>query len=211
MLAVRRNIERMVKVSGRRPADITLVCVTKQADAGRIAEALKCGVSDIGENRVQDAAEKYSILGSAARWHLIGHLQTNKVKKAVEIFDLIHSIDSFRLAEAVAKEAGKIGKTQDVLLEVNVSGEASKFGIKPGEALYLTRRIRALNNIRLLGFMTIAPLADNPENARPCFKRLRELSEEAGLNVLSMGMSQDYQVAIEEGATMVRIGSAIFK
>ena len=211
MIAVRRDIEKAAKVSHRRLKDITLVCVTKQAGVGQIKEAMKCGVADIGENRIQDAAEKYNILGRAAKWHLIGHLQTNKVKKAVEIFDLIHSIDSLHLAETVSREAGKINKIQDVLIEVNTSREAGKFGVKQEETLPLLEQIKILNNIRVLGFMTIAPLADDSEKARPCFRRLKELSKAAGLGVLSMGMSQDYQVAIEEGATMVRVGSAIFK
>lgn len=222
MIAVRRNIEKAARISGRRPADITLVCVTKQAAIEQIKEAIACGITDIGENRVQDAAEKIIAVGARCcvplRWHLIGHLQTNKAKKAVEIFDLIHSIDSFHLAETVSKEAGKINKTQDILIEVNISKEESKFGVKPEETPPLIERIKALNNIRVLGLMTIAPLTDNPENARPCFRRLRDILRDveapqwgASTPQLSMGMSQDYQAAIEEGATMVRIGSAIFK
>ena len=228
---VRCNIAAAAIKSGRRPQDITLVCVTKEAAIDQIKEAAACGVIDIGENRIQDAAEKYKLLGAPAhqrtsaqvKWHLIGHLQTNKVKKAVEIFDLIHSVDSLRLAEEISKESAKIGKVQDILIQVNTSGEESKFGIAPEELKPLIDNIVILKNIRLLGLMTIAPLASDAEKARPYFRKLRELLSEVNSSLraplglamtatqLSMGMSGDYQIAIEEGATMVRIGSAIFK
>jgi len=221
LISVRQNIERSAQKAGRKPQDITLVCVTKEADVEEIRQAIAFGVSDIGENRVQDAVEKFSIIGQRARWHLIGHLQTNKVKKAVEIFDLIHSVDSFHLTESVSKEAAKINKIQDILIQVNASGEQSKFGVNPHETISLLRKIISLNNIRVLGFMTMAPLTGDRENIRFCFRKLKQLSEEARdmlimtyklqFIALSMGMSNDYQVAIEEGATMVRIGSAIFK
>ena len=233
LAVVRRNIAEAAKRAGRRPEDIALVCVTKQASIEQIKEAIGLGITNIAENRVQDAVEKHEEIASVAslprndggvRWHLIGHLQTNKVKKAVEIFDLIHSVDSLRLAEEISKEAAKIGKVQDILIQVNTSGEETKFGITPEELKSLIVNIVRLNNINILGLMTIAPLVDDVEKARPCFKRLRELLKgdcfarhrnSGGLAMtatqLSMGMSQDYQVAIEEGATIVRIGSAIFK
>ena len=231
MAVVRRNIDEAAKRAGRRPEDIALVCVTKQASIEQIKEAIGLGITNIAENRVQDAVEKHEEIASVAslprndggvRWHLIGHLQTNKVKKAVEIFDLIHSVDSLRLAEEISKEAAKIGKVQDILIQVNTSGEETKFGITPEELKSLIVNIVRLNNINILGLMTIAPLVDDVEKARTNFRKLNELSEELKIflrstkydvrtTALSMGMSNDYQVAIEEGATIVRIGSAIFK
>jgi len=206
--------------AGRDPQAITLVCVTKEANLAQTKDAISCGITDIGENRIQDAVAKYKILGAPVRWHLVGHLQTNKVKRAVEIFDIIHSVDSLRLAEAISREAAKINKVQDILVEVNTSGEESKFGVSPEETPPLIKQIALLNNIRLLGLMTVAPMVDDPQKARPYFKRLREILHDLNVETpqwgvstpqLSMGMSNDYQVAIQEGATMVRIGSAIFK
>jgi pyridoxal phosphate enzyme (YggS family) len=236
---VRQRIRVAAERSGRRFEDVQLVCVTKEATPDAVKEAIRCGVTDIGENRLQDAVEKYDDLGvwasghlgnpvsqfpsfpdaqmprSPLKWHFIGHLQTNKVKKAVEIFDLIHSVDSFRLCEAISREAAKINKTQDILIQVNTSGEKSKFGIEPKQTLDLIERLAQLNSVRVLGLMTIAPLVDDSEMARPCFRKLKQLSEELKnffpQPVLSMGMSGDYEVAIQEGSTMVRIGRAIFK
>ncbi len=209
---VRENIVVSAKKAGRRPEDITLVCVTKKAEIEQIKEAIACGITDIGENRIQNAVEKYNLLRSPAlKWHLIGHLQTNKVKKAVEVFSLIHSVDSFHLAEAISKEAARINKTQDILIQVNTSEEQSKFGIKPEQAIDLFNKIVLLNNIKVLGLMTLGPLQGGQEAARQCFRTLKKLFDELNLKVLSMGMSGDYQAAIEEGSTMVRIGSAIFK
>lgn len=208
---VRQNITDTAVRSGRKAQDITLVCVTKEAAIEQIRQAIACGVSDIGENRVQDAVKKYDVLGRLVKWHLIGHLQANKVKKAVEIFDLIHSVDSVNLAEAISKEAAKINKVQNILIQANISGEKTKFGIKPEETLSLINNILPLNNIKVLGLMTIAPLVSDPENARKYFRSLKELTDANNLDVLSMGMSNDYKIAIEEGATMVRIGSTIFK
>jgi len=212
LASIRERIEKAAKSCDRDPASIKLIAVTKEADLDQIKEAIARGITDIGENRIQDAIGKYNVLGNTIKWHMIGHLQTNKVNKAVEIFDLIHSVDSLRLAEAISKEATKIDKTQDILVQVNASGEESKFGISPKEAKPLIEQIIALSNIRVLGLMTMAPFVDDPEETRPCFKKLKELSGEiAPATELSMGMSQDYEVAIQEGATMVRIGSAIFK
>lgn len=226
---VKHNIAQAAKKSGRRPEDITLVCVTKEATIEQARQAIACGITDIGENRVQDALVKYAALRGTMddgrgtiRWHFIGHLQTNKARKAVEIFDLIHSIDSFHLADGISKDAAKINKAQDILIQVNTSGEQSKFGVSPERTIALLKQMIPLNNIRVLGLMTIAPLTDDPEETRPYFRKLKQLSEkikdflrvtshESAKTVLSMGMSQDYQVAVEEGATMVRIGSAIFK
>jgi len=209
---VRENISDSAKKAGKSPEDIAIICVTKKASIEQIKEAIACGVTDIGENRIQNAVEKYNLLRSAAlKWHLIGHLQTNKVKKAVEVFDLIHSVDSLHIAEAISKEAAKINKTQDILIQVNTSGEQSKFGVKPESATDLIKQIVLLNNIKVLGLMTIGPLQGSIEDARQCFRKLKKLSDMFNFKILSMGMSGDYQAAIEEGSTMVRIGSAIFK
>jgi len=216
--SVRRRIATCCERSARSQDEVKLIAVTKEASTGQIEEILSLGVKDIGENRIQDAAVKYETIGKRAFWHMIGHLQTNKSKDAVRIFSLIHSVDSVRLAEAIDKEASKIGKVQDILAQVNVSGEASKFGIKPEDADGFANSIRALKNIRFVGLMTIAPESDDPESSRPYFKALRELrdrlntlrAKQDALRVLSMGMTGDFEVAIEEGATMLRVGRAIF-
>ncbi|MDO8536392.1 MAG: YggS family pyridoxal phosphate-dependent enzyme [Candidatus Omnitrophota bacterium] len=215
--AVTQRISRSCEKSGRLADGVKLVCVTKEVDLAQIEEVLALGVRNIGENRVQDAAVKYKAIGDKAIWHLVGHLQTNKVRDAVKIFSLIHSLDSIRLAKEIDAQAKKIGKTQDVLVQVNVSGEESKFGIAPDGALKLIRETALYPNINILGLMTIAPEVNDPKEAGPFFRRLRELRDElnSALNtqysILSMGMSNDFEVAIEEGSTMVRIGRAIFK
>ncbi len=204
--------------AGRDPSSVKLIAVTKTVDIKRIREAVAAGASALGENRVQEAREKIEQLGSLAGWHLIGHLQSNKAKYAVKLFELIHSIDSLELAQEVDKQAAKIGKIQDVLIEVNISGETSKAGIPADDAANLIRKTAALKNISIKGLMTMPPFFDNPEEARPYFKKLRDLSVQIDLdkipNVsmeeLSMGMSGDFEVAVEEGATMVRVGTAIF-
>jgi pyridoxal phosphate enzyme (YggS family) len=222
---VKAKIYATARKVGRSPEDITLVCVTKGIDTERIKEIISLGIANIGENRVQEAKEKYTILTQTAnrkpltvRWHMVGHLQTNKVKYAVRLFDLIHSVDSLKLAQEIDKEAKKINKIQEVLIEVNTSGERTKFGIEPEKTLSLAEEILKLRNLRLRGMMTIAAILNNPEKARPYFRTLRELRDKIyqlrvtnyELPILSMGMSQDFEVAIEEGATMVRIGTAIF-
>lgn len=219
---VRENIRRATEKAGRNADSVTLVCVTKGRPPEEIKEAIRSGLCDIGENKVQEALAKYNALRKAQiKWHLVGHLQTNKVRAAVEIFDLIHSVDSLKLAQEIDRQALKINKVQDVLIEVNTSGEASKFGVRPEETPGLIKEATGLKNIRLQGLMTIAPIAEDKELARPYFKKLRELKDEINkfllttydlkLTTLSMGMSQDYEVAVEEGSTMVRIGTAIFK
>lgn len=219
---IRRRIELVCKRTGRRPEEITLVAVTKGISLEEIKEAINRGIRDIGENRIQEALLKYEGRGTkdegrGTRWHMIGHLQTNKVKEAVRIFDLIQSVDSLRLAQAISMEAGKINKQQDILLEVKTSSEESKFGLKPEDTLAVFQEISRLPNLNLKGLMTIAPFTDNPEASRPYFKMLKELSEQTfghptGVQrVLSMGMSNDFEVAIEEGSTMVRLGRAIFE
>ena len=212
------RISRCCEKSGRAIPSVKLICVTKETDIVQIEEVFSLGVKDIGENRVQDAASKHRSIGDRINWHLIGHLQTNKVKDAVKIFSLIHSVDSLRLAEEISKEAKKIGKTQGVLIQVNASGEESKFGIKPKDVINFFKEAALYPNISISGLMTIAPEVDDPEKARPFFRKLRELRDElqdlkltAHSLQLSMGMTNDFEVAIEEGATMVRIGRAIFK
>ena len=216
--AVTQRISRSCEKSGR-PADaVKLVCVTKEADLPEIEWVLALGVKDIGENRVQDALIKQRATGDKATWHLIGHLQTNKVNDAVRVFSLIHSVDSIRLAKKIDAQAKKIGKVQDMLIQVNTSGEETKFGVTPDESLKLFKEVASYSNVNVLGLMTIAPEVDDPEEARPCFRRLRELRDQLNavrctqyaVRELSMGMTNDFEVAIEEGSTIVRIGRAIF-
>ncbi len=172
----------------------------------------------IGENKVQEAKKKYQILTGDIEWHLVGHLQTNKVKYAVEIFDLIHSVDSIKLAKEIDKRSLQFGKITNVLVEVNVSGEETKYGIRPEEIELFLGEISKFSGIRVMGLMTIAPIVKNKEEVRPYFKKLRELSKKINneniknvkMDYLSMGMTDDFEVAIEEGANMVRIGRGVF-
>lgn len=210
--SVRQRIERACKRAAIPPQDAKIVCVTKGRPADEIIEAIEAGVGIIGENRVQEAALKYKAIGNKTEWHLVGHLQTNKAKDAVRIFSLIHSVDSLRLAEEIDRQAGKIGKVQDILVQVNVSGEKSKFGMAPDQVPAFLNGSALYRNIRIKGLMTIAPEVDDPEKARPYFRRLRKLRDEINsLQLLSMGMSNDFEVAVEEGSNMVRIGRAIFE
>lgn len=214
---VKERISAVCSSAGRDPDSITIICVTKGRPLEQIKEAIEAGITDIGENRTQEAAAKYkeiSAIGQslpAVKWHMIGHLQTNKAKEAVKIFDLIQSVDSPHLAEAINKEALKLNKLQNILIEVKTSPEASKSGLKPQEAQEVIRGIAAFKNINIKGLMTIAPLVDNSEEARPYFKMLRELRDKIDKRmILSMGMTDDFEVAIEEGADMVRLGRAVF-
>jgi pyridoxal phosphate enzyme (YggS family) len=175
-----------------------------------IQRAFQAGMRHFGESRIQEAKEKIAglpALQSRATWHMVGHLQTNKVKTAVEIFDIIHSVDSIRLAEAISQNAQRF---MPILVQVNISGEASKSGFPAHEAASAVERLSRLPQLRVAGLMTIAPYTDHPEEVRPVFRQLRELRDALGLEHLSMGMTDDFEVAIEEGATMVRIGRAIF-
>lgn len=217
--SIRQRIARACEKALRQPDEVKLVCVTKEANLEEINELLGSGEKSVGENRVQEALSKYRIIGDKADWHLVGHLQTNKTKDAVRMFSLIHSVDSARLARKIDEEARKINKIQDVLIQVNASGEDSKFGLAPDELEAFLKEAAAFNNISIKGLMTIAPESGNPEEARPCFKKLREIMARINslqlttynLQLLSMGMSGDFEVAIEEGSNMVRIGRAIFK
>ena len=217
--AVTHRIARSCEKSGRPIDAVKLVCVTKEADLSQIEELLALGVKDIGENRVQDALVKYKAIGTRAIWHLIGHLQTNKVRDAVGISSLIHSVDSLRLVEAIDREAKRVGKIQDVLIQVNTSGEESKFGISRDEVKPFFEKAALYPNISISGLMTIASEVDDPEKARPCFRKLREIRDmlieirdtRYEIRDLSMGMTNDFEIAIEEGSTMGRVGRAIFK
>jgi hypothetical protein len=215
---IRENIAAAALKSGRSPSDVKLMAVTKTVDDERIMEAVKVGVDIIGENYVQEAKRKIEKIGKAIDWHLIGHLQSNKAKYAVRFFDMIHSVDRISLAEEIDKRSKTVGRIMKVLIEVNTSGEETKNGISPENALDLAAKISRLDNLSLRGLMTMPPWFDDPEDARPYFAALRELSdkitrgniENVKMEELSMGMSGDYEVAVEEGATIVRIGRAIF-
>jgi len=205
----------------RDPSEITLIGVTKYSPVDQINEAIEAGLAYVGENRVQDAEQKFPLLKPGVIKHMIGHLQSNKVKLAVELFDLIESVDSLKLAQEIDKQAAQRNKVMDVLIQVNVSGEEQKFGVEKTGALQLIEAISKLNSIRVLGLMTMAPLTDNTNIIRKCFKDLKDLLDQIKDNMpdldnvqmkyLSMGMSSDYEIALEEGANMIRIGSAIFK
>jgi len=222
---INAQISRVCSKINRNPEEISIVAVSKERSPQEIKEVILVGIADIGENRVQEAVAKYIELRPNTydlrpiKWHMIGHLQTNKVKEAVKIFDLIQSVDSLHLAVEIDKQAVKIDKIQDILIEIKTSTEAAKFGLKLDEAVEVIKEIAGLKNINIKGLMTIAPLGGESEKARPYFRMLRELKDkinQAGvlsfqLRVLSMGMTDDFEVAIEEGSTMVRLGRAIFE
>lgn len=204
--------------AGRSRSEVTLIAVSKTKPASMIEEVYSFGQRDFGENKVQELTEKYEVLPEDIRWHLIGHLQRNKVKYIVDKACLIHSVDSLRLAETIEEQAAKKGVTVPVLIEVNVAGEESKFGVSVEEASVLAEKISHLTHLSLCGLMTIAPFVSDPEDNRDIFRRLKKLSvdieakniDNVTMNVLSMGMTNDYEVAVEEGATLVRVGTGIF-
>lgn len=204
--------------AGRDPSEVTLVAVTKNVDAGRVALAAKAGVSDFGENRVQEAAEKIPLVDADVAWHFVGHLQRNKARDVVELFSLIHSLDSMKLAHELNRRCEMADSSTDLLLQVNISGEETKFGVPPEMAKDFLLEVARYERLRVRGLMTIAPYSDDPEDARPWFSQARQLMGELGrlsisnvrMDELSMGMSGDYEVAIEEGATIIRVGTAIF-
>ena len=213
---MRARVAAAAERASRNPDTILLIAVTKAVAPERVEEAWAAGLTVFGENKVQEAKVKIPLVSSRTRWHMIGHLQTNKARDAVALFELIHSVDSVKLAGELDKCAGQAGKTQAILLEVNVSGEAGKFGLKPEDLAATLEQINTLPRIEIRGLMTMAPFAEDVEKARPHFRRLRELRDEmenrfgVRLPELSMGMSHDFEAAVEEGATMVRIGTAIF-
>jgi len=215
LLKVREKIERAAQKAGRDPKEIKLVAVSKTVEVDRIKEAIEAGVSILGENYVQEAQEKIEALGKPVSWHFIGHLQSNKAKYAVRLFDVIHSLDSIPLAEELSRRAEQPDRVIRVMIEVNLSKEATKFGTDEERVLNLARRIQNLGHLSLEGLMTMPPYFDSPEMSRPYYVALRELEDRMikdgiPLKELSMGMSNDFEIAIEEGATYVRVGTAIF-
>ena len=204
--------------SGRKGEDVLLIAVTKLHTPGEINQAIDAGITDIGENKVQEILNKYDSV-KPVRWHLIGHLQTNKVKYIIDKVDLIHSVDSYRLAEEIEMRATAVDKIMDILVQVNAADEESKFGVSSSEADELIEQIRAnCPHIRIKGLMCIAPFFDDPEDARPVFEAVKRIydryayirEDNLDFEYLSMGMSQDFEVAIEEGANCIRVGTAIF-
>ena len=215
---VRKRIERAAERAGRSPEQITLVGISKVQPIEKIQAAVDAGLVYLGENRVQEAAGKIPQITGNVHWRLVGHLQRNKAKKAVELFDMIESIDSERLADEVSRRCEAAGKVMDILLEVNVGGEEAKTGVEPSRLMDLARFCAGLEGISVKGIMVIPPFDPDPEKSRPYFQRSRRLFEDVkeaeieGLDIrrLSMGMSNDFEVAIDEGATIVRVGTAIF-
>lgn len=207
---VRERIARAAERAGRRAADVLLIAVSKTVEAERIRRAVAAGVPALGENRVQEARAKIAELGRPVPWHLVGQLQMNKAKDAVELFDVIHSLDRLELARELDKRAGARGRAVEALVQVNVAGEAQKGGAAPDALGELLDAIATLPHVRVRGIMAIPPEAPDAEAARPWFRALAKLGERHGLAELSMGMSGDFEVAIEEGATMVRVGTAVF-
>ena len=215
IIRLKERIEKAANRVNRNPEEITLVAVTKTVPPDIILQAIDCGIKIIGENRVQEAKEKFDIIGNRVQWHMVGHLQTNKVKDALKIFTLIHSIDSIKLAEEIEKRATN---TVECLIEVNTSGEPTKFGIKPEDLFRFYEDLKNFKKIKVIGLMTIGPgwAINDPEASRNSFKLLHDLRDELAqafdqeFPILSMGMTSDFEIAIEEGSNMIRIGTAIF-
>lgn len=216
---VRKNIELACERAGRNPEEVTLIAVSKTKPLSDIEEVIATtDTRDFGENKVQEMVDKYEKVSAPVNWHLIGHLQTNKVKYIVDKACLIHSVDSFNLAKTIEKEAVKRNVTANILIEVNVAEEETKFGVRCEEVLPLIEQIKDLPHVKVKGLMTIAPFVENPEDNRVYFRTLRDLSldiaskniDNIDMSVLSMGMTNDYVVAVEEGATLVRVGTGIF-
>lgn len=218
ILSVKKRIEKAALKAARDHGDIKLVAVSKTVGVEEIREAISAGVADLGESYVQEAKEKTEEIGHKVQWHFIGHLQTNKVKQAINLFDMIHSVDRIGLAEEINKRAKQSGKRFSVLIQVNISKETTKSGIERDRAISLVSEVANLTNLKVEGLMTMPPYFDDPEDARPYFKSLRELKgeiekkrfENISMKELSMGMSNDFEIAIEEGATIIRVGTAIF-
>lgn len=215
---VEERIQEACTRAGRDRNEVTLIAVSKTKPAEVLKEAYDLGIRVFGENKVQELTEKYEVLPKDIRWHMIGHLQTNKVKYIADKVELIHSVDSLKLAETIEKEAAKRNRTIDILVEVNVAEEESKFGLKVEEVIPFIEKVAGFSHINVRGLMTIAPFVENPEKNRSVFADLRKLSvditekniDNVNVSILSMGMTNDYEVAIEEGATMVRVGTGIF-
>jgi len=214
-LTIRENAQRILS---ELPPGVELVAAAKTRSPREIREAVEAGVRIIGENYLQEAESAYQVVGDKAKWHFIGHLQKNKVKKAVRLFDMIETVDSLEIAREISKRCAHIGKTMPVLIEINSGREVQKWGVLPEKAVELVREISNLPNLKMTGLMTMGPLLVNPEDLRPYFRETKKLSSQirelnlpnVSMQHLSMGMTDSYQVAIEEGATMVRIGTKIF-
>lgn len=215
---VEARIQAACERAGRKREEVTLIAVSKTKPVQMLQEAYDLGNRIFGENKVQEIVDKYDALPADISWHMIGHLQRNKVKYIIDKVTLIHSVDSLRLAETIEKEAAKKGVTADILIEVNVAKEDTKYGVMPEDAARLVSQISVMPHIRIKGLMAIAPFVTNPEENRIYFQRLRNLAVDIGENksdnvtmsVLSMGMTNDYEIAIEEGATMIRVGTGLF-
>ena len=215
---IRKNIDAACKRSGRDSKDVLLLAVSKTVDVDRIKIAVDCGLNSLGENRVQEIMEKYEPMGENVKWHLIGHLQTNKVKYIIDKVELIHSVESIKLAEEINKQAKKHNLVMDVLVEVNMADEESKFGVKPEKTESFIRELALMDNIRVRGLMTVAPNVENGEENRVYFRNMKQLLVDINakninninMDILSMGMTGDYETAVEEGATIVRVGTGIF-
>jgi hypothetical protein len=210
--------DRVRKILGELPADVQLVAAAKTRTVEEVLEGVEAGLRIIGENYVQEAEKLYRVIGTQAQWHMIGHLQSNKAKKAVEFFDMIETVDSFKLGAAIDKACRKAGKVMPVLIEINSGEEPQKAGVLPEDAISLIKALSRLENVRIMGLMTMGPFEGDPENSRPYFQKTRNLFEKIkAMNLprvemkhLSMGMSNSYKVALEEGANMVRIGTKLF-
>ncbi|MCR5271703.1 MAG: YggS family pyridoxal phosphate-dependent enzyme [Lachnospiraceae bacterium] len=215
---VEQNIKNACAKAGRERDSVTLVAVSKTKPVDMLKEIYDEGVRDFGENKVQEIVAKRENMNDDVRWHMIGHLQRNKVKYIIEDVTMIHSVDSYRLAEEINVQAKKVNRIVPILIEVNIAGEDTKFGVRADETLQLVEEIAPLENVKIEGLMTIAPMVDDPEDNRKWFKALRQMSvdiaekniDNVSMNELSMGMTGDYCVAIEEGATLVRVGTGIF-
>ncbi|MBP5600404.1 MAG: YggS family pyridoxal phosphate-dependent enzyme [Lachnospiraceae bacterium] len=215
---VRANVHKAIEKSGRNDSDVLLIAVSKTKPVEDLMEAYDAGVRDFGENKVQELVDKYEVMPKEARFHMIGHLQKNKVKYLIGKTCLIHSVDSFELAKVIQKESEKNNVITDVLIEVNVAKEDTKFGVFKEDLLNLVKEVSTLKNVRIKGLMTIAPFVENPEDNRQYFNELKRLGidiesqniDNVSMGTYSMGMTGDYEVAIEEGATMVRVGTGIF-
>lgn len=215
---IERNIMEVCQRIGRKREDITLIGVTKTYEADIINASIAFGIKDIGENRVQEIQRKFDQVTHGVKWHLIGHLQTNKVKYIIDKVDLIHSVDSIHLAEEIDRRAAKANRVMDILLQVNIAEESTKFGTSKEEIFKLVEGVSSLKHVRVKGLMNIAPFDENPEKVRPYFRQMKEIFDEISkmpydsieMVHLSMGMSNDYRIAIEEGANMIRVGSSIY-
>ena len=216
--AVKRRLEAAARRAGLDPAGVRLIAVSKTVEVERLSQAVAAGHRLFGENYLQEAKDKIAALGPGVSWHFVGHLQSRKAKAVVEIFELIHSVDRLNLAQALEKAAAQVGKIQEILIQVNLAGEAAKSGAAPEATPELLREIAGMPHLKVAGLMTMPPWFDEPERVRPYFRALRELRDrlreqcivDSPLTELSMGMSGDYEVAVEEGATLVRVGTAIF-